>query len=56
MSSCHLVPYLYLPLFGYIHFIQTNDTRGKLITYGNTVFLTLVNTVNLLVLDNIIMK
>jgi hypothetical protein len=56
MPAGHLISYLDLTLFGNINFGQTDNTCRQFITYGDVVLLALIQTINLLILNDIIMK
>jgi len=56
MAPGHLVANPYLALLGDIYLGKPDNTCGKLITDGNVVPPPLIDTVNLLVLDHIVVK
>ena len=56
MTSGHLVTHFYLALLGYINFCKAYYSCRQFITDGDIVFLALKDAIDLLVLDNVVMK
>ncbi len=56
MTAGHLVSYFHLAFLGNVNLSQTYYSCRKFIAYCDIVLLAFEDTVNLLVLDNIVMK